>query len=297
MPKLHDLLCKHLLREALDPLGNVELEKPVAPLDEQRIDVYCEIRDQPPPSGSLEHLGLLRQMAGVAQRFLIEPFSATPSVEAVDDNLRKKFQLHHALKKSVRSAALAKPVLWVLSPGRPEEVMRGYAALPVPGWPSGVYGCVPELTTWIIVLAELPKTQATRLLRLLGPPAMQLQVLRELDEQSLDEAQRKPWIEMLADIRYLLLDEPPELSTEEQIIMTELRQRWEREKAELRAEGLRTGKAEGKAEGILAVLTARGLPVSERVRQQVLSCKDLAVLDRWLARAITAPSATDVIAA
>ena len=44
MPKLHDLLCKHLLREALDPISTVEIEKPVAPLDEQRIDVYSHRR-------------------------------------------------------------------------------------------------------------------------------------------------------------------------------------------------------------------------------------------------------------
>ena len=53
MPKLHDLLCKYLLREALDPIGNVELEKPVAPLDEQRIDVFCELRPELPPPDSL----------------------------------------------------------------------------------------------------------------------------------------------------------------------------------------------------------------------------------------------------
>jgi len=85
MRKLHDLLCKHLLREALDPLSTVELEKPVAPLDEQRIDVYCELRAESPPTEALLHLGLLRQMAEVARRCLIEPFSATPSVDDIDD--------------------------------------------------------------------------------------------------------------------------------------------------------------------------------------------------------------------
>ena len=56
MRKLHDLLCKHLLREALDPLSTVELEKPVAPLDEQRIDVYCELRSELPPPEALNEL-------------------------------------------------------------------------------------------------------------------------------------------------------------------------------------------------------------------------------------------------
>ena len=83
--------------------------------------------------------------------------------------------------------------------------------------------------------------------------------------------------------------------------MTELRQRWEREKAELRtaamAEGEARGEAKGKAEGILTMLRARGLSVSEPVRARVLGCRDLRMLDRWLIRAATAASDTDVIAA
>lgn len=79
--------------------------------------------------------------------------------------------------------------------------------------------------------------------------------------------------------------------------MTELRQRWEREKADLRREGLLTGQVQTKAEAILTVMTARGFAVSERVRTQIMGCHDLSVLDRWLTRAATAPSENDVIAA
>ncbi len=102
------------------------------------------------------------------------------------------------------------------------------------------------------------------------------------------EAQRQPWIDILADVRYLF-DEAPDLSPEEKTIMTELRQRWEREKAELRAES--------KAEAILTVLATRGFKVSDGVRQHVLGCKDPSILERWLARAVTATSDTEVIAA
>lgn len=311
MPKLHDLLCKHLLREALDPISTVELEKPVAPLDEQRIDVYCELRPELPAAEALAHLGLVRRMAELERRFLIEPFSSTPSVENIDDILRKKFNLHHGLKKAAKGSTLPKPALWVLSPGRPEEVVQGYAGTQADGWPSGFYRLPLELTTWIVVLAELPKTAETRFLRLLGPATMQLEALRELDELPLSEAQRQPWIEILADVRYLL-DEVPDLSPEEHTIMTELRQRWEREKAELRAEGRAQAvselrqrwesekaelRAEGKAEAILSVLSARGFEVSDWVRQRVLGCKDPSTLERWLARAITATTDAEVVAA
>ena len=304
MLKLHDLLCKHLLREALDPISNVELEKPVAPLDEQRIDVYCELRSELPPPDALPHLGMVRRMAEGSQRTLIEPFSATPASDTIDDNLRKKLNLHHGLRRAAKGSPVPKPVLWVLSPGRPEEVLQGYVGNPAMDWPSGFYRCAPGLAMWIVVLAELPATPETRLLRMLGPPSMQLAALRELDALPVDDPQRQPWIDILADVRYLFDDEPNP-DPEEQALMTELRQRWEREKAELRssgkaegrAEGKVEGKAEGKAEAVLAVLKARGVAVSESVRSHVLGCHDLSTLDRWLARALTAASDAEVVAA
>lgn len=292
MPKLHDLLCKHLLREALDPISTVELEKPVAPLDEQRIDVYCELRAELPPPDALPHLGLVRRMAEIASRSLFEPYSATPLTDSIDDNLRKKLNLHHGLKKAAKGTPVPKPVLWVLSPGRPAEVLNDYVGAPVAGWPSGFYRCATGLAMWIVVLAELPVTQETRLLRMFGSPSMQLAALRELDALPIDDPQRQPWIDILADVRYLFDDEPNP-GPEEQALMTELRQRWEREKAELRS----SGKAEGKAEAVLAVLKARGVSVSEVVRTRVLGCQDLSTLDRWLARAATAGSDTEVVAA
>lgn len=292
MPKLHDLLCKHLLREALDPISNVELEKPIAPLDEQRIDVYCELKPELPPPDALPHLGMVRRMAEVALRCLIEPFSATPSSDSIDDNLRKKLNLHHGLKRSAKGSAVPKPVLWVLSPGRPEEVLQAYVGTKVADWPSGFYRCAPGLAMWIVVLGELPVTPETRLLRMFGPPSMQLTALRELDELPVGDPQRQPWIDILSDVRYLFNDEPTP-NPEEQALMTELRQRWEREKAELRS----SGKAEGKAEAVLAVLKARGVAVSEAVRTCVLGCHDLGTLDRWLARALTAASDAEVVAA
>ena len=42
---------------------------------------------------------------------------------------------------------------------------------------------------------------------------------------------------------------------------------------------------------------ARGLDVPEDVRAQVLACSDLARLDAWLARAVTAASAAEVVRA
>jgi hypothetical protein len=60
------------------------------------------------------------------------------------------------------------------------------------------------------------------------------------------------------------------------------------------ARGKAEGLAEGKAEGVLRVLEARGVSVTEEQRQRILGCRDLEQLDRWLVRAVTASAAADV---
>jgi hypothetical protein len=65
------------------------------------------------------------------------------------------------------------------------------------------------------------------------------------------------------------------------------------------AQGERTGEARGRAEGrafaILAVLSARGVDVPSAVRERVLACTDVALLDAWIARAANAKDASEVV--
>jgi hypothetical protein len=55
------------------------------------------------------------------------------------------------------------------------------------------------------------------------------------------------------------------------------------------------GQAVGEVHAVLTVLDARGVEVPEAVREQILACTDLTVLDTWLRRAVTADSAEDVV--
>jgi hypothetical protein len=67
--------------------------------------------------------------------------------------------------------------------------------------------------------------------------------------------------------------------------------------SELYKEIFGDGKAEGKAEGILTVLAARGVAVSDTVRKRILACTDIPTLDTWLGRAAVAPTAAAVVRA
>jgi len=55
------------------------------------------------------------------------------------------------------------------------------------------------------------------------------------------------------------------------------------------------GEAKGEAKSILAVLTARGITVSDTVRERILGCTDIATLDVWIRRAALAPTAAAVV--
>jgi hypothetical protein len=58
----------------------------------------------------------------------------------------------------------------------------------------------------------------------------------------------------------------------------------------------REGEARGRAEDVLQILETRGLPVSEPQRQEILRCRDLDRLARWLRRAVLATTADEVVA-
>ena len=61
------------------------------------------------------------------------------------------------------------------------------------------------------------------------------------------------------------------------------------------AKGLAEGRAEGLARSVLRVLEARGVSVDDPSRQRILSCLDQDMLDRWLERAVTATTLSDVL--
>jgi predicted transposase YdaD len=62
-----------------------------------------------------------------------------------------------------------------------------------------------------------------------------------------------------------------------------------------REEGLQEGLIRGRTEAILRILTARSMLVGDEARQRILSCRDMATLDRWFDRALNATTLSDVL--
>lgn len=63
-----------------------------------------------------------------------------------------------------------------------------------------------------------------------------------------------------------------------------------------RTEGRAEGRVAGRAEDILFVLEQRGVDVPEDARERITGCDDPEILLRWLARALTTPSAEGLFA-
>ena len=66
--------------------------------------------------------------------------------------------------------------------------------------------------------------------------------------------------------------------------------------AEGEALGEYRGKVEAKTEAILKILTKRGVSITEAHRERILECSDLAELDRWFDRALTAVAIDELFA-
>jgi predicted transposase/invertase (TIGR01784 family) len=62
-----------------------------------------------------------------------------------------------------------------------------------------------------------------------------------------------------------------------------------------RLEGEVVGQARGKAEALLLVLTARGLPITPEERQTILACTEPSTFDRWLHEALSVRSVSDLL--
>lgn len=65
-------------------------------------------------------------------------------------------------------------------------------------------------------------------------------------------------------------------------------------RAEGRAQGQAEGQAKGQAGSLLLILEARGIALTDELRQKITSCADSHLLNQWLQRAATATTAEEV---
>ncbi|MFI5973206.1 hypothetical protein ACIBA9_06765, partial [Streptomyces sp. NPDC051452] len=75
---------------------------------------------------------------------------------------------------------------------------------------------------------------------------------------------------------------------------TVMEEAWRKVHADGEAKGEARGEARGEAKAVLRVLEARGVEVSESVRERVMACLDLEVLEAWLDRSLAVTRAEEL---
>jgi hypothetical protein len=140
-----------------------------------------------------------------------------------------------------------------------------------------------------LVLAELPRTRETLLLRLLGAGALLAMALDDFDALPADAWERGAATPVLVQFGRARLRKRK--IREEDGMRTEIQAWFEDYQRDQRREG----RAETRAGAVLTVLRVRGIAVPDGARERILSQKDPERLERWLEKAILATSIAEVI--
>lgn len=250
----HDQFAKDYLKELLTPLGEVETSRDVAG-EVREIDVWFAPNLQ--PTAEPQILGLLGRFA--SSPCLIEPFrnAATPS--QIRSCMSKLFDVYadwerqaKREKTSVREAEL--PRLWILSPTASVPLLDGFrATLNEDNWMRGVYFLGDYLRTALVVIHQLPRTEETLWLRILGKGTVQKQAISELVSVSANHPLRTNALLLLTNLQ-ANLQQSENLDEEERELIMELSPLVLQWREEARQEGKQEGRQEGKQEGERVVI-------------------------------------------
>ncbi|MEA5551714.1 hypothetical protein VB713_12105 [Anabaena cylindrica UHCC 0172] len=248
----HDQFAKEYLQELLTSLGNVETSKDVKS-EVREIDVWF-VPNNSTPSDDLE-LGLLAKMAVTS--CLFEPFRNAPSEVEIRSCLLKLYTVHSDLlrqakreKQSIPEGKL--PYLWILTPSCSVRMLNGFSAQLQQSlnWCEGVYFLPEFLKTAIIAINQLPISQNTLWLRVLGKGKTQKQAVEELVKLSEDTEKWDHLLEILASWRKNI-EVKDNVNDEERELIMNLSPAYLKQREEWRQEGLQEGRQEGRQEGSL----------------------------------------------
>lgn len=200
----YDQFAKDYLKELLQPLGEVETSRKV-PAQIREIDVYFV---PSPQSANTIELGLLAKFA--AEPALVEPFRNAAAIAEIRSCINKLFDIFAEVKRQAkgdktRLAESELPRLWILSPTASESILDGFRTnLDEENWGIGVHFLGNYFRTAIVVIHQLPCTEETLWLRILGKGRVQQQAIDELEALPQNNPLRSKAIDLLLNLKTTL---------------------------------------------------------------------------------------------
>ena len=149
-------------------------------------------------------LGLLGRMA--ANRSLFESFRNPVTVDEIRScRLKLLLAITEAKREAARNDIQLSEddlqILWLLTPTASERILSGFGAKEDADWLPGMYFLPTFQKTAIVVIHQLPRTQETLWLRLLGRGGTQKQAIDELESLSPDNPLRSTALELLYNLQ------------------------------------------------------------------------------------------------
>ncbi|MFM6510258.1 MAG: flagellar assembly protein H [Microcystis panniformis] len=258
---IHDQFAKDYLEELLSSLGEVKSARVVRG-EVREIDVWFspQILDNNPR----ELLGLLGKMA--INPCLFEPFRNPVTATEIRTCLLKLLEVEGEInrranrqKTNVNDGEI--PRLWILTPTASSQLLEGFGAkLDEENWGEGIYFLDPSLRTAITVIHQLPPTEATLWLRILGRGKVQARAIDELESLPEDHPFRVNALELLLNLRTSLTNDQ-ELEQEDRELIMRLSplytSRLQEELDAGRQQGLQQGLQQGERLVVENLLKAR----------------------------------------
>jgi len=220
---VYDQFAKDYLKELLAPLGEVETSRDV-PGEVREIDVWFT----PYPAeqrGDAQVLGLLGRLASNPSIF--EPFRNAVNPNQIRSCIGKLFDIQANLQRQSqrennRLNETDLPWLWILSPTVSTAILNGFKAeADENNWLPGVYFLPEYLKTGIVVIHQLPQTDETLWLRLLGKGKVQKQAINEIGVLPPNHPLRSNALLLLANLQ-ATIQASQNIDREEQELVMEL---------------------------------------------------------------------------
>ncbi|MEA5569276.1 DUF4351 domain-containing protein [Anabaena sp. UHCC 0399] len=280
---IHDQFSKDYLEELLKPFGTVQAPSRVA-AEVKEIDVL--FTPTPTPTANLETLGLLGKMATTPAIF--EPFRNPASIDEISDCISKLSEIKSAMQREAKRNQTKIPTaeipqLWILTPTASKNIISGYGGQLKSNWGDGVYFLATYFRTAIVVIHQLPSTQETLWLRILGRGRVQQQAIDELVALPTNHPFGRATLELLYSLQQnLRINQNTE--TEDRELVMRLAPLYQEDRERARQEGLQQGVQQGEQQLILRLLNRRlgNIDISLIEQVQRLSIEQLEALGEAL---------------
>ncbi len=241
----YDRFAKDYLQELLSPLGAVETSRDVAG-EVREIDVY--FAPSPQPQIDKQTLGLLGRFADTPALF--EPFRNPVKRSEVRSCMSKLFDVFAGLERRAKSDSIrleedSLPRLWILSPTASESFLDEFgASLDEDNWLSGIHFFSKSWRGAIVAIHQLPVTQETLWVRLLGKGRVQQRAIEEVQALEVNNPLRTKAIDLLASLK-TTLEVSQNLDVEDRDLIMQLSPLYEQRLAEATQQGIQEGRQEG----------------------------------------------------